>query len=122
MGERQEKRCEVKTQKVREGAAEETTDPGSTGTETPGSDLREKESPKEARDAEELAGFQEAGMGIVICCGRKLSWWREKGSAVFEAECGNCGTSYAMDPGYDYFEFDEEDPGESHGRFVRSAS
>ncbi len=50
MGERQEKRCDVKTQKVREGAAEETTDPGSTGSETQDSGLREKANPKEAGD------------------------------------------------------------------------
>ncbi len=42
------------------------------------------------------AVLKEAGIGIILCCGRKLRWQREKGSAVFEADCDNCGTSYAM--------------------------
>ncbi len=78
-------------------------------------------SPWQTVGAEELVGLRETGIGIPVCCGRKLSWWKERGSAVFEAECMNCGTSYAMDRGYDYFEIDEEDPGESYGRFVRRA-
>jgi len=77
---------------------------------------------KEDFDAEEMTRFDELGIGVLVCCRKKLSWFREKGSAVFEAECENCGTSYAMDPGYDYFEADEGDPGETYGRFVRRAS
>jgi len=42
--------------------------------------------------------------------------------AICETECEGCGNGYAMDRGYDYYEEDEEDTGESYGRYVGRAS
>ncbi len=83
----------------------------------------ERRSPSVAKDAEmaEIAELQDAGIGVVLCCGRMLRWRRERGSAVYETECGSCGRSYAMDAGYDYYERDEEEPGESYGRYAGRA-
>jgi len=52
----------------------------------------------------------------------KIHVEQEYRRALFKAECEDRGRSYAMDAMYDYFEEDEEDPGEIYGRYAGRAS
>ena len=41
--------------------------------------------------------MDEAEIGVVICCGRKLDWIVIDGCSIMEVKCPRCGTVYSMD-------------------------
>ena len=53
--------------------------------------------------------MREEGIGVLYCCGRRLTWEPQEGTSVMEVTCPKCGTSYAMDRG-------EEDREDENGK------